>query len=124
MIQFFIVYLDVIFICSPIIIYIVSYLLLKIILKQKWKVIHITSQLTAPFLVIATSYLVNYVYRISIFYYSIIFFLVIVMIHLIIQWKKDTEVVLKKALKLALRVTFLLFFIFYIIFGILSLIHL
>lgn len=114
---------EAIFMLSPIVIGMMTYVLLKVLLKHKWKVIHLTAQVSAPFLLIATTYFVRNLYEIDIFYYCIIFFLMIIMLHLIVQWKRDTEVVLKKALKLALRVIFLIFFLPYIVLGILYLLE-
>lgn len=117
MLEWFVTYFEAMMMIAPIIILLLSYGIIKLLLKHKWRVIHLTVQLTAPFLVIATTYLVMHLYDFSIFYYAIIFFLVLVMLHLIVQWKRDTEVILRKGIKLALRILFLIFLPAYLGFG-------
>lgn len=81
---------------------------------SKWKALHKSVQWTAIFYMIAVVALIKMMFGYLFIGYSIILLIVILATILIIQWKKDTEVVLLNGLKLMWRISFLIFSITYL----------
>lgn len=95
----------------------IMYVAGKLFMNNKWKVIHLTAQVTAVFYYIAVSILFKMLFGDYFIGYSLIFFIIILAIHLIVQWKRRTEVILTKALTVLFRFIFLLCFCLYIVLG-------
>lgn len=81
---------------------------------SKWKAIHKSVQMTAIFYIIAVALLIKLMFDLRFIGYISIFLIVMLGTILIIQWKKNTEVVLLNGLRLLWRISFLIFFILYV----------
>lgn len=108
--------LPIILVIIPIFVSYLVYYISKMILKHRWKAIHLTVEWTAVFYIVAVAIFLK-----KHFHYEFIGWILIVLISilsciLIYQWKKHTEVVLRKGLKVLSRISFLLFGLIYIIF--------
>lgn len=95
----------------------VMYLVCSMLIQNKWKVIHLTTQSTAVFYYIAVSILFKMIFGSYFVGYALIIFIIILAFHLIFQWKKNTEVLLQKALTLLFRLIFLVGFCLYVVLG-------
>src|SRR5690625_5218599 len=99
----------------PVISTIVLYIVFKTIYKHPRKAVHLSLDGTTIFYIFS----VNSLFYILFQYYFIVIHLSIWIIILIIivfyQWKKHTEVNMKKAIKLLWRLSFAIFFILYIV---------
>lgn len=104
-----------ILIIIPIFSTVILYYIMKWISRHPWKAIHFSTQWSAFLYVVAVSLLLEKHIGVATFGFFIVGILLLLSIHLIVQWKKDTEVILKKGLKLVTRVCFLLFSLLYII---------
>lgn len=106
--------LTLIFIVIPIfvtwLLYVSSYWISKI----RWKSIHIAVQGSTIFYIIAVSILLENIIEQNLIGYIFIGLLIALSIILIVQWKINTEVILKKGLKVLARLSFLIFSTIYI----------
>src|SRR5690625_262119 len=82
--------------------------------KNKWKAIHKSTQWSAVFYIIAVALLLKHLFTFSFLGYILIFLITLLSTILIIQWKKDTEVILLDGLRVMWRSSFLIFFILYL----------
>lgn len=94
---------------------IILYFIMKWISHHPWKAIHFSTQWSAFFYVVAVSLLLEKHIEVTTLGFFIVGILLLLSIHLIVQWKKNTEVILKKGLKVVTRLCFLLFSVLYII---------
>lgn len=94
---------------------ILLYQLHKKIKKSSWKALHFSAQVSSLFYIAAVTSLLYVLFEISVIGKLLILFLIILSIMLILQWKKDTEVSLLKALKILLRISFLSFGLLYVL---------
>lgn len=108
----------------PILLTYVTYKVIYLVYKKKWKAIHLSVQYTAIFYVIAVTIMINVLFQLNVASYMIIFHIALLSILLIIQWKTKTEVMLFDGLKLLFRLSFLIFFLSYIGFSIFMLVDL
>lgn len=104
-----------IIIILPIFTTLILYYLMKRISRHSWKAIHFATQWSALLYVVAVSLLLEKRIEMATFGFFVIAILIFLSIHLVMQWKKDTEVYLFKGLKVVLRFCFLLFSFLYII---------
>ncbi|HLS66367.1 MAG TPA: DUF3397 family protein [Pseudogracilibacillus sp.] len=93
----------------------ILYYIMKWISHHPWKAIHFSTQWSAFLYVVAVSLLLEKHIEVATLGFFIVGILLLLSIHLIVQWKKNTEVILKKGLKLVTRICFLLFSLLYII---------
>lgn len=107
--------LPLLFITIPILMTWIVYFITNKIVKHQWKAIHFSVQSTAIFYIIAVAILLQNIFHYQFVGIILICLIVFLAVILIIQWKKDTEVVLRKGLKVLLRISFLLFGAVYII---------
>lgn len=106
-------YLPLLFICIPVLMSLLVYLITLRMRRHKWQAIHLAVQGTAIFYIIAVTILIYQLFQINITAYLLICIILILSIILIFQWKKNTEVLLGKAFKVLWRALFLLFFTAY-----------
>jgi len=103
------------FIIIPILCTIVIYQIRFQLVKNNWRAIHTTVQLSALFYIAAVASLLKVLFD-SYYIGSILIILIVVLaIILIFQWKKHTEVVLLKGLKILARLSFLVFGLCYVL---------
>lgn len=104
-----------ILISIPVISTIIIYQIRFKMIHNQWASFHLAAQLSAIFYIAAVSTLLHILF--DSYYIGIILIILISVLALIIiiQWKKDTEVLLLKGLKLLSRISFLTFFIGYIV---------
>lgn len=95
--------------------YIVYYVSNKKV-KHRWKAIHLSVEWTAIFYIIAVAILLHRHFQYQFVGWIMIVLISILSCILIYQWKKHTEVVLRKGLKVLSRISFLLFGFIYIAF--------
>jgi len=117
-------YLPVIIIVSPIVCTIILYQGNKLLYKHRWRAIHFMVQISAYIYLFAVIYMLERLVPFTITGYIVIVILVVLAILLIRQWKKNTEVVLSKALKMLSRILFLLCFVLYIVLVVVELVRL
>lgn len=107
-------FLVVFFITIPII---ATYLFYKIGMKvyaQDWRAFHFAVHMSSIFYIIAVNMLFFLIFRFQFVGSTFVVMLVILTIILIVQRRKNTEVILWKGVKAMWRITFLLFFTLYI----------
>jgi len=103
-----------IIIALPIFMTIIFYQIHYWINKKQWLAIHFSTQASSMFYLIAVSIMVDTWLPFRSIGYILISILLILSILVIMQWKKDTEIKIKHAFKILLRILFLFFFIAYI----------
>jgi hypothetical protein len=113
MIDFFIILLAFI-ITSPILITILTYYSLKFMYQNPLKAFLVAINWTTIIYIVAVNTLLTYLFEGSFIGYIIVFLLCMLTIIVIMQWRNNTEINYKKALKLLWRISFLSFFVFYI----------
>lgn len=97
----------------PFLLTVFIYFIMKFLSIHPWRKIHITAQTSAFFYVVGVIVLVEVLYDIFILSYVLILFIVFLAFHITLQWKKDVQISLKKAIVLMLRMSFLLFLFAY-----------
>ncbi|HLR70660.1 MAG TPA: DUF3397 family protein [Pseudogracilibacillus sp.] len=107
-------YIPYIIIGLPIVMTLLIYYVMLRIQGVKWKAIHTSVQWSAIFYMIAVAFLLKMIVNQSVLGYILILLIIMLSIILIIQWKKEMDVVLTNGIRLLLRVSFLLFFILYV----------
>ncbi|WP_163970755.1 DUF3397 domain-containing protein [Oceanobacillus halotolerans] len=99
----------------PYIMTVVIYLVAKAITKRKWKGIHIAVNWTTVFYILAVLVAFQVIFAQQLVGIILIILLSLLSFIIIIQWKKQSEVVFKKAFRFFWRLCFLLFNVLYII---------
>lgn len=103
-----------IIIALPIFMTIILYQIHYWIKKKRWLAIHFSTQVSSVFYVVAVSVMVDSWLPFRSIGYILIGILLILSTLVIMQWKKDTEINIKHAFKILLRILFLFFSIAYI----------
>jgi len=98
----------------PIIFTYIFYKFTYFLSKNKWKAIHLSTQTTAIFYIVAVTLIIHNLFQLNVISYMLIFHIIVLAILLIIQWKTKIEVILLDGLKTLLRLSFLIFFATYI----------
>ncbi|MGM8211846.1 DUF3397 family protein [Virgibacillus sp. W0430] len=106
--------ISILLITIPIIATWLFYKLGKRVFSLDWRAFHFAVNSTTLFYILAVNILAKHILQQQFVGITIILLLVILAIVIIIQWKKNTEVVLWKGLKTMWRLAFLLFFFLYI----------
>src|SRR5699024_3778132 len=96
-----------IIIALPIFMTIIFYQIHYWINKKQWLAIHFSTQASSMFYLIAVSIIVDTWLPFRSIGYILISILLILSILVIMQWKKDTEIKIKHAFKILLRILFL-----------------
>lgn len=93
----------------------VVYLLSEKVYNHKWRAIHQSVQLTNVFYIFACIIMGQVLFDVSLFWFIILLHLVILIVIIIYQWKKYTDISLQKGIKIAWRISFLMFFTSYFV---------
>lgn len=111
----YIIYIIAFMITLPFIATILAYIIFKNLYSQQWKAIHQAVNWTTIFYIAAVTLLLTIIFNRG--FITIILLVLLCMLAgiIIFQWKVNTEVELKKALKILWRICFLLFLISYIV---------
>lgn len=114
-IKIYIFYIISCFVSLPFVITYIVYLLNKKLYKHKWRAIHQSAQLTNVFYVFACIIIVQLLFNVSLFWMIVLLHLILWIVMIVYQWKKDTEISLKRSFKIVWRASFLIFFVSYFI---------
>src|SRR5690625_1368238 len=93
----------------------VVYLLSKKIYNHKWRAIHQSVQLTNIFYIFACIIMGQVLFDISLFWLIVLLHLFMLVVIIIYQWKKQTDISLQHGFKIVWRISFLIFFISYFV---------
>ncbi|MGM8364231.1 DUF3397 family protein [Virgibacillus sp. W0181] len=107
-------YLALFFIIIPIIATWLAYRVGNKIYKYDWQAFHFAVNTTTVFYLTAVNLLLIRIFDQQFIGITVAVLLFILTIILISQWKKHTEVILWKGIKVLWRITFLLFFVLYV----------
>lgn len=99
------------FVTIPVLSFLISYMILRKVTKNKRKSFHISTDIMTLFLILSVNYLSLVIWGESFLWLIALLLLVIAMITVFLQWKVQQDVQLKKVLKGFWRISFLLFFI-------------
>lgn len=113
MIDFFIYILAILITVPPVLALIVYYFSLKRF-HSTMRAVHATVRWTTLFFIVAVDLLISVVFNISATGGIIVALLILLTLIIYYQWK-NTEIRLRKALRLLWRITFLLFFVLYLL---------
>lgn len=98
----------------PIIATLLIYLFSKRIVRHKGKALHLAINVTTVLYIIASMMLLHIIFGHYFIGIILVFFMVILSIIIVFQWKTTTEILLVRAIKIGWRICFLTFFILYI----------
>lgn len=115
--------LPMILLSIPIFTTFIVYYISKKIFQHRWKAIHLSVELTAIFYIVAVAIFLQKHFHDQFIGWILIVLIVILACILIFQWKRHTEVVLRKGLKVLARISFLLFGLLYILFLLYELVY-
>ncbi|WP_078413475.1 DUF3397 domain-containing protein [Priestia abyssalis] len=99
------------FVTIPVLSFLISYMILRKVTKNKRKSFHISTDIMTLFLILSVNYLALVIWGESFLWLIALLLLVIAMITVFLQWKVQQDVQLKKVVKGFWRISFLLFFI-------------
>ncbi|MDQ0244201.1 Ca2+/Na+ antiporter [Bacillus fengqiuensis] len=99
------------FVTIPVLSFLISYMILRKVTKNKRKSFHISTDIMTLFLILSVNYLTLVIWEKSFLWLIALLLLVIAMITVFLQWKVQQDVQLKKVVKGFWRISFLLFFV-------------
>jgi hypothetical protein len=99
------------FVTIPVLSFLISYMILRKVTKNKRKSLHISTDITTLFLILSVNYLLLTIWKESFLWLIALILLVIAMITVFMQWKVKQDVQLKKVIKGFWRLSFFLFFV-------------
>lgn len=111
----FIVYLFAFFITIPILATTIIYMVQLKLGRTKKRALHTSVNWTTLLYIIAVEILLTVIFERSFIGYILIVFLSILAFIIIFQWKKYTEISLRKALRIHWRLSFLIFLFLYFV---------
>ncbi|HAM82147.1 DUF3397 domain-containing protein [Ornithinibacillus bavariensis] len=111
----FVLFILAFIITIPIVATVGLYFILKLVYGNPIRALHKAVNWTTILHIIAGNVLLTNLFNGNYIGYIIVFLLLLLTILITFQWKKHTEVDIKKALKLSWRLCFLIFFCFYIV---------
>lgn len=94
---------------------ILNFFLVKLT-RHRWKAIHRASEFSVIFYIVALILFIEKTFHFAITGFLVIFLLLILSAHLVFQWRKATEVILRKGVKMVARISFILSVILYVLF--------
>ncbi|MGP4068212.1 DUF3397 domain-containing protein [Halobacillus sp. B29] len=98
----------------PVPVLLIFYVFARKFKRHKWKAIHQTANFTAPIFILSVHVLLLVIFEQNFFAFIMIFLLILLGLSLIVQYRKDHDVQLKRAFKGFWRVSFLVFSLFYL----------
>lgn len=99
---------------SPPILTLLCFYLHKWVKKSTWRAIHFITEYTTVLYMVSVIVSVKMLFNISIVGYVIIYLLLLLAILIFMQWKKDADIILSRAVRFLLRLNFLVFVSAYI----------
>lgn len=102
-------YIPIILISIPTLLTILFYLLHFHFVQKKWKAVHFSVQYSAVFYIIADILLLEILFSTYFIGFALIMLISMLAMILIVQWKQNTEVILKNGLTILWRISFLIF---------------
>jgi Protein of unknown function (DUF3397) len=111
----FVLFVFAFFITIPIVATVVLYYILKFFYGNPIKAFHKAINWTTLLYIIAVDVLLTYLFKGSYIGYIIVLLLLLLTLLITIQWKRHTEIMIQKAMKLLWRLSFLIFFFLYIV---------
>ncbi|MGX4669131.1 DUF3397 family protein [Cerasibacillus sp. JNUCC 74] len=117
------IYLLSFFITIPIFATWLTYIIISKWARHPLRAVHFAVTWTTPLYVIAVIFLIAIIFDVNVVGIILALLLISIAIIIMFQWKRNTEVLLIKAVKLMWRFTFLLFFLLYCLFVIIGIVQ-